>query len=398
MVDVNLCFEVHQPMRLRPYYYDHNSNNIMDRYFDFETNKGVLARVINKCYMPTTNIIARNIETLGKKFKVSYSISGTLLDQFEEYFPEMIEIFQDLADTGNVEFLSQTYHHSLASLYGTDRSEFVKQVGDHRDKIRDLFNYKTRIFENTEFIYNNMIAKTVDGMGFKGIFTEGIDHILGWRSPNFLYSPKESKNGIKVLTRNYKLSDDFSYRFSARWWEEWPLTSEKYAAWLSATQGDVLNLFVDYETFGEHQWPETGIFGFLGQLPHEVLKYKNMRFTTPSISVEKYPARDVLDVFEMNTISWADIERDTSAWLGNDMQRKIFEELKSLQPLVEKKNDPKLTKIWGYLQNSDHLYFMCTKWWGDGDVHKYFSPYEKPQDGFNTMKKIINEFRQKLLE
>jgi len=369
----------------------------MDKYFDIETNKGVLARVINKCYMPATNIILKNIDTLGKKFKVSYSISGTLLDQFEMYFPEMIEILKDLAYTGNVEFICQTYNHSLASLYGTDRTEFVRQVNEHREKIKELFNQKARIFENTEFIYNNMIAKTVEGMGFKGIFTEGIEHVLKWRSPNFLYSAKGSRN-IKVLTRNYKLSDDFSYRFSAKWWNEWPLTAEKYASWLSATPGDAINLFVDYETFGEHQWPETGIFWFLGQLPHEVLKYKNMKFTTPSISVEKYKARDVLDVFEFNTISWADIERDTSAWLGNDMQKRLFNELKQLQPLVEKKNNPYFNKIWGYLQNSDHLYFMCTKWLADGHVHKYFSLYNSLIDGFNTMMKVINDFKKKLLE
>jgi alpha-amylase len=396
MADINLCFEVHQPLRLRPYYYKRDDKELFKKFFDEPRNEGILRRVVDKCYMPANNIIHRNLENL-KDFKVTYSISGVLLDQFETYFPHMIDSFQWLADTGQVEFMGQTYYHSLASIYGTDKSEFEEQVGIHSDRIKELFGQKPKTFENTEFIYNNQIARSAEKMGFKGIFTEGIEHVMGWRSPNYLYHPpKELAERIKVFVRNYKLSDDIGYRFSARWWDEWPLMAEKYAAWLSATPGDIINIFIDYETFGEHQWPETGIFGFLGQLPHEVLRYPQLKFTTPSEVVDKYPSRDVIDVFEMATISWADIERDVSAWLGNDMQRHAFEEIKALGPLVKKKNDPELTRIWRYLQNSDHLYYICTKHWADGDVHKYFSGLEKPETAYRTIMRVVNFLKSQL--
>lgn len=398
MTDINLCFEVHQPLRLKPYYEPDGGKDLLERYFNMEKNKKILRRVIDKCYMPANNIILKLIDDLGKKFKVSFSITGVLLDQFEMFAPEMIDSFQQLASTRSVEFLCQTYYHSLASLYGTDRSEFVEQVEMHREKMKDLFGKRPKVFENTEFIYNNMIAKTVEGLGFKGIFTEGIERVLGWRSPNYLYKPPEHvAKKIKVLVRNYRLSDDIGYRFSARWWDQWPLTADKYAAWLAATPGDVINIFIDYETFGEHQWPETGIFWFLGSLPYEVLKWKNLKFSTPSRTILKYPARDVIDVFEFNTISWADIERDVSAWLGNEMQRFAYEEIKKIEKLVKKKGDPKLLRIWRYLQNSDHLYYLCTKWWADGDVHKYFSPFDTPEQGFLTILKVLSDFKEKLL-
>ncbi len=395
MSDINLCFEVHQPMRLRPYYYKHKSNDLVEKYFDSIKNRGILRRVIDKCYMPANNIILRNLENL-KDFKVTFSISGVLLDQFERYFPEMIDSFKWLADTGQVEFLGQTYYHSLASLYN-DTDEFIEQVKEHSEKIKELFGKKPMIFENTEFIYNNKIAQTAEKMGFKGIFMEGIERVMGWRSPNYLYHPpKHMAEKIKILVRNYRLSDDIGYRFSAHWWDQFPLLSEKYAAWLSATPGDLINIFIDYETFGEHHWPETGIFGFLGQLPHEVLKYPHLKFTTPSESVEKFPSRDVIDVFELASISWADMERDVSAWLGNEMQMHAFEQIKSLGPIIKKKGDKKLLKLWRYLQNSDHLYYICTKYWGDGDVHKYFSPYETPEDGFKTIMNVVNFLKSQL--
>jgi alpha-amylase len=301
-----------------------------------------------------------------------------------------------------VEFLGETYYHSLASLFKS-KEEFIEQVKMHRRTIKDLLNFKPRVFVNTEMIYNNIIAKTVEDLGFNAIFTEGIEKILGWRSPNYIYTRKfcfpndpGPEKRIKVLLRNYKLSDDIGYRFSARWWDQWPLTADKYASWLSVTPGQCINIFIDYETFGEHQWEDSGIFWFLKALPYEILKHENLEFSTPSEVVKKYNPVGEIDVFEFSTISWADLERDVSAWLGNAMQQFCFEELENLEHFVKKLNNEELKRIWRMLQISDHLYYCCTKWWGDGDVHKYFSHFPTPQDGFLNLFNIISDFKLKI--
>jgi alpha-amylase len=249
---------------------------------------------------------------------------------------DILESFKQLAESGCVEFLGETYYHSLASLFES-KDEFIEQVNQHSQIVKDLLGFKPSTFVNTEMIYNNLIAKTVEDLGFKAVFTEGIEKILGWRSPNFVYLRKNcfpnepsADKKIKVLLRNYRLSDDIGYRFSAKDWNEWPLTADKYAAWLNATPGHCINLFIDYETFGEHQWTESGIFWFLKALPHMVFKYGNLEFSTPSETVEKYQPVGDIDVFEFSTISWADMERDVSAWLGNKMQQICFEELKQI--------------------------------------------------------------------
>jgi alpha-amylase len=263
--------------------------------------------------------------------------------------------------------------------------------------------FKPSVFVNTEMIYNNIIAKAVEDLGFKAIFTEGTEKVLGWRSPNFVYKrkfafPNEStpEKRIRVLLRNYRLSDDIGYRFSAKDWNEWPLTADKFASWVSATPGQCINLFIDYETFGEHQWPESGIFWFLKSLPQMILKYNNLEFTTPTETVEKHEPVGDIDVFEFSTISWADIERDVSAWLGNNMQNICFEELKHLEPVVKSLNNPDLLKIWRMLQISDHSYYCCTKWMGDGDVHKYFSSFNNAPDAFANYISIISDFKTKV--
>jgi len=378
---------------------------IFDHYFNHGLDKWIFDRVSSRCYFPANTTILELIDEFRKekkKFKVSYSITGVFLELCERYNKDLIETFKQLAETKCVEFIGETYYHSLASLFD-DKTEFIEQVNMHRQIIKDLLGFKPKVFVNTEMIYNNLIAKVVEDLGFKGIFTEGTERILGWRNANYVYvrkfcfpgDPRPEKR-IRVLLRNYRLSDDIGYRFSAKDWNEWPLTADKYAAWLSATPGQCINLFMDYETFGEHQWPESGIFWFLKALPSEVLKHENLEFCTPSEIIKKYKPVGEIDVFELGTISWADMERDVSAWIGNRMQQVCFEELKNLEKHVKKLNNPELLRIWRLLQTSDHLYYICTKWWNDGDVHKYFSCFPTPQDGFVNFMSIISDFKARV--
>jgi len=369
-------------------------------------NKWVFDRVADRCYFPANNAILELIDSLKRekrKFKVSYSVTGVFLDMCEMFNKDLLDSFKQLAESKCVEFLGETYYHSLASLFEY-KGEFIEQVNMHRQTMKDLLGFNPKTFVNTEMIYNNLIGKIAEELGFKAIFTEGIENVLGWRSPNYVYARKlcfpgdpKIKKRIRVLLRNYRLSDDIGYRFSAKNWDQWPLTTDKYASWLSATPGQCINLFMDYETFGEHQWQESGIFWFLKALPFEILKYGNLEFLTPSEIVKKHEPVGEVDVFEFSTVSWADIERDTSAWLGNRMQQICFEELKNLEQYIKKLENPELTKIWRMLQISDHLYYCCTKWWGDGDVHKYFSCFPTPQDGFANFMSIISDLKARVI-
>ena len=319
MASISLNFQVHQPFRLATFQPNGNISNkeIFFHYFNHGLDKWVFDRVASRCYFPTNSIILELIDKLKhekKKFKVSFSITGVFLELCEMFNKDLLESFKQLAESKCVEFLGETYYHSLASLF-EDKSEFIEQVKMHSQTIKDLLGFKPRIFVNTEMIYNNLIAKVVEDLGFKAIFTEGTERILGWRSPNYVYvrkfcfpgDPRPEKR-IRVLLRNYRLSDDIGYRFSAKNWDQWPLTADKFAAWLSATPGQCINLFMDYETFGEHQWPESGIFWFLRALPFEVLKYDNLEFLTPSEIIERYEPVGEIDVFEFSTVSWADME------------------------------------------------------------------------------------------
>jgi len=317
---------------------------------------------------------------------------GIFIEQMEKWSPDLVETFRQMAKTGCVEFLNETYYHSLASFWGKQiyRPEFKDQIELNGQLVEDVIGYKPTVFRNTELLYNTEIAQTVEKLGYKGIFTEGLERILdGWKSPEHLYTPPNSD--IRVLLRHYKLSDDMSYRFSARWFPEWPVTAEKFASWVASCQGESINLCMDYETFGEHLWEDTGIFWFLKSLPWHILKWDHIDFATPSEIIDRYPVRGEIDVDPYSTISWADMERDPSAWLGNNMQRLIFSELERVGKVVIKSNDSQLVKIWRYLQTSDHLYYMCTKSWSDGDVHKYFSPYGTPQEAFEGLIKAISQ-------
>jgi alpha-amylase len=392
MVSTCFYFQVHQPYRLRNYSVFDIGNST--DYFFHKKNKEVLHKVAKKCYLPTNKLLLKMLNE-NPGFKISYSLSGTVLDQFEEYSPETLRSFQALVDTGKVEILDETYYHSLSFLYS--KKEFKDQVMLHRKKVKSLFNYEPKVFRNTELIYNNELAKYVEDMGYKGIIAEGADHVLGWRSPNFLYRPVTTSK-IKLLLKNYKLSDDIAFRFSNKGWNEHPLTVPKYAKWLNANNGNgnVVNLFMDYETFGEHQWADTGIFRFLEALPGELLKHPDNDFVTPTEAVSRYDVVSELDVH--NLISWADLERDLSAWLGNNMQKSALGKIYEIEKKVKDMNDGQLLEDWRKLQTSDHFYYMCTKWFSDGDVHKYFNPYDSPYDSFIAFMNVMNDINKRLDE
>jgi len=388
---VNICFyfQVHQPNRLENFsVFDIGKNK---NYFDDKKNKEIMEKVARKCYLPMNNLLLKLIKKYRGEFKVSFGISGTAIEQFEKFAPKVLESFKELSATGCVDFLSETYYHSLSFLYS--KKEFNEQVIMHKKKIKKLFNVEPTVFRNTELIYNNELAYEIEKLGYKAILAEGADKILEWRSPNFVY--KAPNSNIKVLLKNYKLSDDIAFRFSNKEWKEYPLTIPKFNQWLSAVNGngEIINLFMDYETFGEHQWEDTGIFNFMEHLPEEVIKHPDNNFITVSEAAEIQAKSDIDFPY---FVSWADTERDLTAWLGNDIQNSAIKELYALESDIKKSNDPKLIEEWRKLTTSDHFYYMCTKWFNDGDVHKYFSPYDSPYDGFISFMNVLNDLALRL--
>ncbi len=403
MVSVCFYFQVHQPVRAGFFNPQESgsvdSSALHDKYFIEPLNRQIFEKVAGKCYYPATRLMLELVDRYKsekKPFKISYSITGTWLEQCEKYAPDLLDIFRQMSATGCVEFLDETYYHSLSSLY-EDKGEFVEQVREHRQAIKGFLGYTPTFFRNTECIYNNSVARVVSEMGYSGMFTEGIDWILnGWRSPNFVYKSPAHSGNLPVLLRNYRLSDDVGYRFSARNFDQWPVTADKYASWLASSTGQSINICMDYETFGEHQWEDTGIFLFLRHLPQEIYRHEHLEFSTPSEVVAKYKPVGDVDVFEFSTISWADMERDVSAWLGNDMQRYCFEEIKHLEKYVKAAGDSHLLKIWRMLQTSDHYYYLCTKYWGDGDVHHYFSHVKDQRKAFFNFLGIISDLKNRV--
>jgi len=383
-------FQVHQPIRLKR---TRSWDRAADTYghFDMDKNKEIFDRVSDKCYFPTTSLI-QDLMDEHKEFKVSFSFSGIWIEQCKLFRPELLDLFKDLCKRKEVELLGETYYHSLSGLYD-EQDEFAEQIELHRKTISEVFGRSPEVFRNTELIYDNRLVRTVKEKGFKGILTEGTERILGWRSPNYLYKPFHL-DGISVLLKNYKLSDDVAFRFSNWEWGEYPLTADKYVDWLSKAPGDCVNLFMDYETFGEHQWKETGIFEFLKRLPGYALE-KNLSFSTPSELVENFEPVGTIDV--PLAISWADIERDVSAWLDNEMQQECFNEIRDLKRKVKEKGDDDLIHFWRLLQTSDHFYYMSTKWYeGDQDIHTYFNPYRSPYMGFINYVNALADLKSKL--
>lgn len=389
-----LYLHVHQPYRIRHYtIFDAAKNhNYFDTDYEAPTNnERILKKVAEKSYLPTNERLLKLLKS-NPGFKLSLSITGTVIEQMERWSPESLESFRKLTETGRVEIVAETYHHSLAFFYS--RAEFEMQVEMHRRKIKEVFGQEPKVFRNTELSYNNDVAYWADKAGYKGILAEGWDPLLGWRSPNFVYRPTYTDH-IRLLMKNYKLSDDIAFRFGNRDWTEWPLTADKFAHWLSEDKNATnFDLFMDYETFGEHQWSETGIFEFLVHLPKEWLKTKGHRFMTVSEVIDSFDAVGQIDV--PNTTTWADVERDLSAWLGNAMQTSAIQALYELQDRIIHTGDLALIEDWRRLQTSDHFYYMCTKWFNDGDIHAYFSPYETPYEAYMNFMNAFHDLRARL--
>lgn len=435
---ISFYFQVHQPYRLRDLRVTDIGKGHLD-YFDSEKNRAVFRKVAEKCYLPANRLL---LELLGRhqNFCAAFSLSGVFLDQCEEYGQDVLDSFRALAETGKVEFLAETYYHSLSYLWSL--GEFCEQVQKHAEKIEALFGMRPTVFRNTELVYSNELAEVAELLGFRGILAEGADHILQGRSPNYPYMPptfalpleqqkiiekyklgirncrrslweelgigkrtkhkaKKMNQRINVLLKNYRLADDVAFRFSDKSWVGFPLNAETFTTWALSSGGHCVNLYMDYETFGEHQWADTGIFEFLRTLPR-LWQEQGIRCATPSRVIEEWEAKSQMpkakcQIFDAHSfVSWADIERDLSAWRGNRIQEAAFAGIYSLEEPVKASGDPHLLETWRRLQTSDHFYYMCTKYWNDGDVHKYFSPYESPYEAYRRYSHALCDLRQRL--
>jgi alpha-amylase len=387
MRTICLYFQIHQPFRLKRYRFFNIGND--HYYYDDYLNESIISRVAERSFLQANKVISQIIKEFGTQFKVAFSISGTALDQLELYAPEVIVSFQKLAKTNSVEFLAETYSHSLVAL--KNKEEFFRQVNEHKEKIKKLFGQEPRVFRNTELVYSDKIGADVAEMGFAAMLTEGAKHILGWKSPNYMYCNALNPR-LKVLLRNFRISDDIAFRFSNKGWSEYPLTADKFAAWLKKLdkKEETVNLFIDYETFGEHQWMESGIFEFLKALPRAIYKNTNFNFSTPSEIVNQLLPISTISV--PYPISWADEERDLTAWLGNELQVDAFNRLYAITDKVSKCQDEKIQKDWKYLQSSDHFYYMSTKFFTTGATQAYFNPYETPYDAYINYMNVLSDF------
>jgi alpha-amylase len=392
-----LYLHVHQPLRIREYSVfdtavNHDYFNETDTHSD-RNNEKVFRKVVEKSYRPMNALLLKLLER-HPEFRVSFSITGTFIEQAEKWAPEVLESFKQLVATGRVDIVSETYYHSLAFFYS--EAEFERQVAMHRKKIKELFGIETSVFRNTELSYNDALAAWADNHGFKGILAEGWDPVLGWRSPNFIYRPSGTRN-IKLLLKNYRLSDDVAFRFSNQAWEQWPLTAHAYNQWTNASidGSQVINLLMDYETFGEHQWKDTGIFEFFESFVQMWLENPDNTFYTTAEAVDAH--KPVGEISMPHTVTWADTERDLTAWLGNSMQQEALKYLYELEDDILRTGDLTLISDWRKLQTSDHVYYMCTKWFTDGDVHAYFSPYESPYDAFLYFMNALRDIRYRLM-
>jgi len=381
MLSVCPYFHVHQPYRIKRYQVfsiGHDNQYFNDSSETDLNNRRIIEKVAEKSYRPTNRLLKHLLDT-HPEFRFALSFSGTVLDQFEAFAPDVLASFQELVATGRVEILADTYHHSLAFFYSLP--EFERQVAMHRARVEELFGYTPRVFRNTELSYRNDLAAWCEANGYLGIMAEGWDKYLGWRSPNYVYQPAGTKK-IRVLLKNYKLSDDIAFRFGNRAWASWPLSAETYTEWIHSHHGNgqTINLFMDYETFGEHQWADTGIFDFLATLPRLLLARPDTTFKTPTETIESYQPIGEYDVPEI--LTWADTDRDLTAWTGNEIQRDALAKIYALENDIIATNDEALIETWRKMLTSDHFYYMCTKWSQDGDVHAYFSPYQSPYDAY----------------
>lgn len=386
MKTVCLYFQVHQPWRLKTYRFfnigkDHN-------YLDDLTNRAIMQKIARECYLPMNSLLLNLIKENKGAFRVSFSLTGTVVEQFKLYAPEVLDSFRALVKTGCVELLSETYSHSLAAL--SSKEDFTEQVKAHQAMLKKEFGVKPKAFRNTELIYSDQIGAMVGELGFNTILAEGAKHVLGWKSPNYVYAGATDQS-LRVLLRNYKLSDDIAFRFSNQGWDEYPLTADKYAQWLSEADGEVVNLFMDYETFGEHQKSSTGIFDFVKALPKAVLGRGDLKFATVSETAAEH--QPVAVIHSPHVMSWADEERDITAWLGNDLQNEAFAKIYELKDKVRSLKSEDFNYVWNFMQTSDHFYYMATKWLSDGDVHSYFNPYGSSYEAFMNYMNVLSDFQ-----
>ena len=387
-----IYFQIHHPERLRKYqFFDIGKKH---NYFDNYANRSELEDLAENCYLPANALLLELIKKYEGKFKVAFSITGSAIDQLEMHTPEVIRSFQELAATGCVEFLAETYSHSLASL-SEDTDEFEQQVKRHSNAIKQLFGKKPVTFRNTSLIYSDKIGERVAKLGFKTMLTDGAKHVLGWKSPNFVYKNALNEN-LNLLLKNSKLSDDIATHFSDRNWSEYPLSSEKYASWVESSlqDTDVLNLFMNYEVIGYYNNAQSGIFDFLRYFIKNISANPNYQFLLPKEVAKKHPAKGVLPV--PYPISWTDEERDITSWLGNELQKEAFSELFKVQPLVRKKKNAELIEDYSRLQGSEHFYFMRTKLFSGTDYHKYLLPYDSPYEAFINYMNVLSDFIERV--
>ncbi len=386
MKTVSLYFQVHQPWRLKTYRFfnigkDHN-------YLDDLTNRAIMQKIARECYLPMNALLLGLLKENKGAFRISFSLTGTVVEQFKLYAPEVLDSFRALVDTGYVELLGETYSHSLAAV--SSKEDFTEQVKAHTAMLKREFGVKPKAFRNTELIYSDEIGAMVGELGFKTMLAEGAKHILGWKSPNFVYAGAADQS-LRLLLRNYKLSDDIAFRFSNEGWDEYPLTADKFAQWVAESDGEVVNLFMDYETFGEHQKASTGIFDFMRNLPKAILNRGDLQFATVSESSAQHQPVSV--IHSPHLMSWADEERDITAWLGNDLQNEAFAKLYALKDKIKALKSEDFNYVWNFMQTSDHFYYMATKWLSDGDVHSYFNPYGSSYEAFINYMNVLSDFQ-----
>lgn len=379
-------FQIHQPFRLKRYrFFDIGNDHY---YYDDFANDDIITRIAHKSYIPAAESLLRMIESSGRKFRCAISVSGVALEQIEVYVPELLDILKKLVATGCVEILAETYAHSLSSL--ADPEEFANQVKVHDEKVHELFGVRPKVLRNTELIYCDDLAPQILAMGYKGVITEGAKHILGWKSPNYVYAAASAPK-LKMLLKNDKLSDDITFRFSNTNWSEYPLTADKYIGWIADTPAEeqIFNLFMTMEAFGELQNRDSGIFQFLEALPRFAAE-RGIEFITPTEAVSKIKA--VAELAVPFPMSWADEARDTSAWLGNQLQKEAFDKLYSVSERVRLCDDRRLKQDWYYLQASDHFFYMSTKHQADGEIHSLYSPYDSPYQAFTNYMNVLADF------
>ncbi|MDA1079441.1 MAG: glycoside hydrolase family 57 protein [bacterium] len=392
MANICLYFELHQPLRLAPVPLT-SLGALIESYFsqaERDDNKEIFSKVAKKSYYPMLQLL---LKLLRKEptFTFALSLSGVFLEQAEAYEPRVLKLLQQLVKTGRVELLAETYYHSLASLYST--TEFVAQVTKHEQLLKQLFGVQPTVFRNTELIYSNAIAEQVRALGYRGMLTEAVPRYLDSRPPTQVYH-SSTKSRLPLLLKQAQLSDDIAFRFSDKSWRWHPLSVAQYLQWFeSYGPNECVNLFMDFETFGEHQWEDTGIFEFFSKFVSDAIRAKKHAFITPSVALRAKSAGEY-DV--PDPISWADVDRDLTAWTGNALQQDTLRLLYSFEQAVQEKNDEQLLADWRFLQTSDHFYYMCTKWAADGDVHAYFSPYNSPYEAYRQYAVVLAHLRERL--